>query len=149
MKSFVVSVLLSAVLALPAWAGAGAPDVEVGQVWTIHDAPSDQTRLTITLIEKMPDGRTVVHASVEGIGTGVSAFGFEFIGEILHMPFSLESIEKSLDELVRSNAPIKAEFLAGHATWLADEGGIYTITVSEAIDVTLETLQVETSGDPV
>ena len=48
------------------------------------------------------------------------------------MPFSKDAIERSVTKLLREGSTKKLD-LGGYEQWRADCGGVYTITVAEAI----------------
>ena len=56
-----------------------------------------------------------------------------FSSTIAHMPFSEGAISKSVLKLAKDNAALP-NFEEGYKEWRQAKGGIFTITVAEAID---------------
>jgi len=134
--------VLAWAFSIAAFADTQRISLEVGQVWTIKDAPRPETRVVISLIEPYDSELSAVHVSMTGVGFGKSATGQTFAGEISHLPFEREALEASLDRLV-GNARIPGpEFHQGYEEWKKASGGIFTISVAETIRVVFETLQI-------
>ncbi len=124
------------------------PEIAVGQVWTIKDAPNETVRLSIVRIE--PYGvLTAVHVSVDGLTpmsiaemqknhlAVIACFWEDRVrgDEIGHIPFDKPSLVASLDELQGESAEPSTYFERGYSEWQAKEDNvIYTISVSEAIE---------------
>jgi hypothetical protein len=53
------------------------------------------------------------------------------------MPFTREALDRSVTTLVKDDAGVPG--LSGYRQWLADCGGVYTITVAEAVNVAQST----------
>jgi hypothetical protein len=111
------------------------PEIAVGQVWTVKDAPEPSTRVTIERIEPYHSD-TVVHVSVAGGETKTNKTNV-VLGIIGHMPFEKAALLESIDQLVDTGAKGSAFFEQGYATWKADNGGIFSIPVSQAIEMSL------------
>jgi hypothetical protein len=108
------------------------PELEVGQMWTVKDAASSDTRLIIGRIEA--DGAIISVSLIDVRGAG-STKHFNTIG---HMPFARSAVQSSVDRLVRGDAKPAADFEAGYKQWKEAKGGIFTISVAEAIKLVLQ-----------
>lgn len=115
--------------AIPASAFA---QVAAGQVWTFNNAPSDAARIAIYKIERMGD-KEAVHVSIYNLPKEGM-----FSGAISHMPFERKALESSLDRLTDETAPRSESLEEGYRTWLLDNGGIFTIPVSDAVNYAVE-----------
>lgn len=106
--------------------------VAAGQVWTFKNAPSDAARVAIYKIERMRD-KEAVHVSIYNLPNNGM-----FSGEISHMPFERKALESSLDRLTDETAPPSENMEEGYRTWLLDKGGIFTISVADAVNYAVE-----------
>ncbi|RYG31262.1 MAG: hypothetical protein EON93_13280 [Burkholderiales bacterium] len=106
--------------------------VSVGQVWTYKNASSDAARVAIYKIERIAD-KEAVHVSIYNLPNNGM-----FSGEISHMPFERKALESSLDRLTDETAPPNENLEQGYRTWLLDNGGIFTIPVSDAVNYAVE-----------
>lgn len=103
-----------------------------GQVWTFKHAPSDTARVAIVRIEPYGDGQAV-HVSIYGLPNNPPGFA----GEIAHMPFDRAVLEASLDVLTEETARTDLPFRSGYAQWRRARGGVFTLSLIEAINVAL------------
>ena len=103
-----------------------------GQVWEYKARPSEKgSRLTILRIESLAPDRTVIHVRVDSVRIHNCTGGPE-PETIQHMPFTKAAIEQSVTKLVREGDGGKLD-LGGYEEWRAACGGVYTLTVAEAI----------------
>jgi hypothetical protein len=125
--------ILGAALALMAGAAvaqeAPAP-FAVGQVWTLKDAP-DGSRFTVMQIDIIA-GETVVHGSPSGFPPVVLKDSVVLVNGG-HMPFSEDAVRRSVNGLERSDASVTATFRSGYKEWKSANGGVFTITIPEAV----------------
>ncbi len=99
-----------------------------GQVWAFKDSESEpDARVTVLRVDHIDTQGTVVHISVSGINL---PNGGTVIG---HMPFTEAALNQSVTTLLRSDAPLP-DFKAGYEQWRWGGGGIFTISIAEAID---------------
>lgn len=104
-----------------------------GQVWQYKTRQDGQSsRITILKVEALPKLGTIVHVRVDHIRLRNCAGGPES-DNIQHMPFTRDAIERSVTKL--ENNAVKIPDLGGYEEWKAACGGVYTITVAEAIKV--------------
>lgn len=106
--------------------------ISAGQVWTYKNASSDAARVAIYKIERIA-GKEAVHVSIYNLPNNGM-----FSGEISHMPFERKALESSLDRLTDETAPPSENMEEGYRTWLLDNGGIFTIPVSDAVNYAVE-----------
>jgi hypothetical protein len=110
-----------------------------GQVWQYKTRPHEQgSTLTILKVESLPKFGTIIHIRVEKIRLRNCTGGPE-PDKFEHMPFSRDAIERSVTKLVKDTSV--PDFHDGYEAWRADCGGIYTITVAEAIKVSESTFR--------
>jgi hypothetical protein len=113
------------------------PDIALGQVWSIKSAAPSSAKIIISGIEPW-HGKTVVQISVvdvpipQGLGGGTTTIG--------HMPFDKSAVVVSVDQLLATDARPPPQFEAGYGEWRAANGGVYTVSVDQAIQLLFETL---------
>jgi hypothetical protein len=104
-----------------------------GQVWQYKARPDEESsRITVLKVEKLPKVGTIVHIRVDHIRLRNCAGGPE-PESFQHMPFTKDALDRSITKLEAGVAPILD--LGGYDRWRADCGGVYTITVAEAVKV--------------
>jgi hypothetical protein len=110
-----------------------------GQVWQYKTRPHEEgSRLTILKVESLAKLGTIVHIRVEKVRLKNCTGGPE-PDKFEHMPFTRDAIERSVTKLVKeSSIP---DFHAGYDEWRNACGGVYTITVAEAIQVSEDTFR--------
>jgi hypothetical protein len=108
------------------------PKFHPGQVWEYHTRPREKkSTLTILKIESIPQLGVIVHIRVDKIRLRNCSGGPE-PDKFEHMPFSRDAIDRSVVKLVKDHSDVP-NFAEGYAEWREDCGGIYTISVAEAI----------------
>jgi len=111
-----------------------------GQVWQYKARPGEEkSTLTILKVESLPKGVIVVHVRVEGIRLRNCADGPE-PDKFEHMPFVRDALEHSVTKILKENGEVP-DFKAGYQEWRNACGGVYTISVAEAIKVAETTFQ--------
>lgn len=60
---------------------------------------------------------------------------------VSHMPFEMSAIAGSVDQLLESDVAPGAEFEEGYQVWKSEKGGIYSITVMQAVGLLSEMLE--------
>jgi hypothetical protein len=104
-----------------------------GQVWQYKTRLQEEgSTLTILKVESSPKMGTIIHIRVEKIRLRNCTGGPE-PDKFEHMPFTREAIEHSVTKLLKENSV--PDFHAGYDEWRNACGGVYTITVAEAIQV--------------
>ncbi|MEQ9506769.1 MAG: hypothetical protein RLO80_10910 [Hyphomonas sp.] len=125
------------------------PEIEVGQVWTVKDASTSSMRLTIEKIEPYASD-TVVHVSIKGADVTTHSGGSEVAvnpGVIGHIPFEKTILLRSIDELEQTGADGSAFFEQGYSHWKNNKGGIFSIPVSQAVEMSLSITQQSTDEE--
>ena len=105
-----------------------------GQVWN-YKTRSDESASTVTIlrVESLPKAGVVIHVRIDGIRLK-NCSGGPSPTVIQHAPFSRDAFDKSVTQLVRSNAPVP-DYEAGYEDWVVHCGGVYTITLAEMLNV--------------
>lgn len=129
-----LSALLLAVMAIIGLAGFTEPDrYAAGQVWEYRTRPGDEgSLLKIQRIEAAPGdgGERIYHISV----IGFRLRNAEMEPRLEHSPVSRETLDASVTTLGDPGAKFPNPD-DGIARWKADNGGVFTITVAEIIDL--------------
>jgi hypothetical protein len=108
-----------------------------GQVWSYTTRPGEPASTVIILrVDSQVKLGTIVHVRVEGLQAH-NPRG-ELVPVVQHMPFTRDAMLASVDRLLKSDQPLPT--LDGLERWQADCGGVYTISVSRAVDVMEKTL---------
>jgi hypothetical protein len=103
-----------------------------GQVWQYKTRQDEQgSRISVLRVEMLPKVGTIVHVRVDHVRLRNCAGGPE-PDNFQHMPFTRDAIERSITKLEKDSVNTD---LGGYEQWRADCGGVYTITVAEAIAV--------------
>ena|SRR5712672_132176 len=110
-----------------------------GQVWQYNTRSHEKaSTLTILKVESLPKQGVIIHIRVDKVRLRNCTGGPE-PDNFQHMPFTREVIERSVTKLVQENGV--PEFKDGYDEWRKACGGVYTITVAEAINVGEETFR--------
>jgi hypothetical protein len=116
-----------------------------GQVWSYKTRTGEEaSTFTVLRVDAAPEGKRIVHIHVDGIRLKNCTGGPE-PDTVAHMPFAKELIGASAVKNLRT---VKVpSFEDGYSEWRrgwdAGKAGIYTITVSEAIEVMQKTFDQE------
>ena len=104
-----------------------------GQVWQYKTRPHEEgSTLTILKVESLPKQGTIIHIRIEKIRLRNCTGGPE-PDKFEHMPFTRDAIERSVTKVVKERSV--PDFQAGYDAWRNACGGVYTISVAEAIQV--------------
>jgi hypothetical protein len=107
------------------------PEYAAGQRWTYRSREQDAgSTLVIGSVQKRLLKSTIVHVMVDGVVCATSADPIV----ISHMPFSKQAIDASVIELVETGVEAGPQFEEGIATWREHNGGVFDLTVAEAVD---------------
>jgi len=116
-----------------------------GQVWEYRTRPGDEgSLLKIQKIEVLPEfveTGPIYHVSIIGLHFP----GLPVEGKLQHAPFSKVSLDMSVIKLSKS----KSEFPdvgAVIAEWKAGHGGVFTVTVAEAVNFAEQTMRSQMLG---
>jgi hypothetical protein len=110
-----------------------------GQVWQYSTRAHEKgSTLTILKVESLPKLGVIIHVRVDKVRLRNCTGGPE-PDNFQHMPFARGAIERSVTKLVREgDVP---EFQDGYSEWRKACGGVYTITVADAVKVAEETFR--------
>jgi len=94
-------------------------------------------------VDAHPQLGTIVHVRIDGMRIRIPQDPSRPVTMIEHMPFSESALLASTTRLVREGTEVP-DYSAGYAQWLdaleRGNGGIFTISVAEGIDVMERTL---------
>jgi hypothetical protein len=114
---------------------------EPGQIWKYETRPGEEdSTLTIVKVESYPELGVVVHVAIGNIQVQNPHAPNGISDTIGHMPFSEKAIDDSVTELlgVASELP---DYEDGYQSWRESQGGVFSITVAEAIDLVGQAFQ--------
>ena len=100
----------------------------VGQVWTLSGTDLVEVRIVIDRLENW-NNQPIAHISV----TDLPKHEGGFQGTIYHLPFTELALRASVDKLVIAAGTSFPGFEAGYDEWKAANGGVFTITVQQAV----------------
>ncbi len=136
-RRLVLAGLICSFATVAAPASAKAPALGPGQVWNLRDQRYPAAQVVIGRLEKLGDV-SVVHVSVLQVLAG----GQES-GQVLtfgHMPFTEEAVRRSIGSQIRDGLGAHPGFDAGYAEWRSARGGVFTITIPEALAVAMQAM---------
>jgi len=108
-----------------------------GQVWTYQNRPGESSStLTILQIDRSEKLGIIVHIRVDGLQ--VHNPKGDLVPSIEHMPFSRDAMIRSAVRLLRTKGSIPT--LEGYENWRSACGGVYTISIADAVSVMEKTL---------
>ncbi|MGH6613867.1 hypothetical protein [Sphingomonas sp.] len=113
-------------------AQAPAPKYVEGQIWHYRTRTQDVgSLLKIQKIEPYGPGK-VYHLSIAGVHLGAKGIA----DRLPHIPVSDQTLDASVTTLsdTKQDFPL-ADTQRGIETWKQAEGGVFTITVSEIVDI--------------
>lgn len=117
----------------------------VGQVWKYNTRPGEEaSTIEVVRIDKYDDLDPIIHISVKGLKLHNPAFDHGISETIGHLPFARQAVDSSVTEMVVAKAEL-TDFEEGYLQWKrafeAGEGGIFTISIAEAVEYFEETLK--------
>ncbi|WP_263376549.1 hypothetical protein [Granulicella aggregans] len=108
-----------------------------GQVWSYETRPGESaSTVTILRIDVESKIGVVVHVRVDGL-LAHNPRG-DVVPSVEHMPFTRDAMLVSVNHLLKADQPLPT--LEGLERWQADCGGVYTISIRDAVDVMEKTL---------
>lgn len=112
-------------------------NLSVGDVWSYETRPEEQSStLTILKIEELQRVR-IVHIRIDGLKMkGPNGL----IDSIEHLPFDEAALKKYLHSKVSSSKSLP-DFSEGYQQWKDEEGGVFTISVREAVGILEQAFQ--------
>jgi hypothetical protein len=137
--------ILTAVIALIAMAAFGqtvgpqSSALAPGQMWSIKSASPTTTKVIIGRLEDW-NGKSAVHVALVDVPVPAGVPGAGGVIGVGHMPFEQSTLAASLNEMISTGASPGPNFENGYAQWQAARGGIYTISVADAVSTLFEAL---------
>jgi hypothetical protein len=120
-------------LGLPSIAAAKSK-YRAGQVWEYRTRPGDDGSLVRIQKVEASQGPSqidpIYHVSV--IGVHFHDLPIVVAGILPHMPVSRETLDKSVTKLSKSKAQFP-DVEAGISEWRANSGGVFTVSLAEAV----------------
>ncbi len=113
------------------------PAYEPGQVWSYKTRPDEKTStLVILKVEQDKELGKIVHIAIRDLK--MKGPNGRILTTANHLPFAAKSIDESVIKLLSEDEDLP-NYLEGYTLWKqafdAKKAGIYTIPVSEAVEV--------------
>jgi hypothetical protein len=110
------------------------PKFHPGQVWAYKTRHGEEASfLTILKVESLPRIGTIIHVRVDKVRLRNCTGGPE-PDKFEHMPFTRDAIELSVTKLITETSEIP-DYKDGYDEWRKACGGVYTISVAQAVEV--------------
>ncbi len=107
---------------------------KAGQVWQYNTRASEpQSFLRILRVEQDSNLGLVIHISIENIHLRNPGSPSGFSDRLPHMPISAPALDSSVLKLLDHNSDIP-DFQSGYDHWKQARGGVFSITVAQALD---------------
>ncbi|WP_395047647.1 hypothetical protein [Flavobacterium sp.] len=118
---------------------------KAGQIWNYQNRTGEEnSKITILKVEKYYGKEIVIHIYINGLKIKNELRPNGVSDDIGHLPISKESLNKSVTKLISENNKLP-DFKEGYENWKEafdnKKGGIFTITVSEAVKFVEETMK--------
>lgn len=112
---------------------------EVGQVWTLRPPMEPTARIRVGRVE---DNGATIHVSLWDVRPPVPQPPGALQRPIWasHLPISSVALSRSVDQLAQDPPPEHFDLEPGYQHWRQANGGVFTITVAEIVNVILETV---------
>jgi hypothetical protein len=114
------------------------PVFSPGQMWSIKSATT--IKVVICKIEPWKN-KIVIHVSILDAPVPNDMPGAGGMTTIGYMPFEEGALAASVDHILVKNASPAPNFENGYEQWKSAEGGIFTISVQQAIDFTFAAMR--------
>ena len=116
------------------------PTYKPGQVWSYKNRPGeDASTITILRVESTPKLGTIVHVRIDKFMLE-NCKGNKGDSTMDHAPFSKAAIDQSVVKLLRTERDLP-NFDEGYKDWLSHCGGVYRMTVADALTMTNKTMK--------
>ena len=111
-----------------------------GQVWSYKSRAEDpNSTLVIGLIENHSKLGKIIHIRIEDVRVESPQHDKGFVASIGHIPISEEALLSSLEKMLKvEDVPSSVE--KGIETWREAQGGVFTVSVAEAVQFLEDTL---------
>jgi hypothetical protein len=112
-------------------------EYQPGQVWAYRTRPGeDASTLIVLRVERVDTLGVIVHVAVEGLAIRNPSAPDGLIRRASHLPFAKDAIDRSVVRKVQDARPVP-DHAEGYREWRrafdAGKGGVFTITVAEAV----------------
>lgn len=126
-------------------AQAKSPAYEDGQIWVVQSGEFKGAKVILAYVENQPSRGEVFHIMIPGPIENSEGL---VTSSISHLPFGKEGLDKSDLKLLHKNADVPDDWREGYEIWneaaSKGEAGIFSVTVSEAIDFAFQQMPRET-----
>jgi len=110
-------------------------EIKAGQLWSFKTERFKDNAVVIHHIEPFADDLIAVHVTVKNdvmVSEGQTiSFG--------HFPFEQNSFKDSLNELIGISNEGYEAFKEGYEYWKNANGGVFTVSINDAIEMSVET----------
>jgi hypothetical protein len=108
-----------------------------GQVWSYTTRPNETgSTITILQVDRSEKIGIIIHVRLDGLNAH-NPRG-ERVPSIGHMPFTRDALIASTSRLLRTQE--QPPTMEGYENWRSACGGVYTISVRDAVDIMEKTL---------
>ena len=135
MHRFVLGLCLSIACLMASPALAETP-FAVGQVWTVAGTDFPEARIVVDKLEMWSD-KPIVHVSITQVAVPGAPGQPPRFTIVQHMPFTQDALRASVGTLVQAEGQPFAGFEGGYAEWQSARGGVFTVTVGQALKIAL------------
>ncbi len=125
-----------AVLSVCRSASGQPADFAPGQEWSVK---ASTIKVIIGRVEPFAD-KTAVSVAIVDVPVPDGFPGAKGTMAVGHMPFDKDTLAASVDQLVATGVPVPAGFETGYKQWKDAHGGVFTISVTQAVAVLFQTL---------
>ena len=110
-------------------------EIKIGQLWSFKTERFQDNAVVIHHIEPFADDLISIHVTIiNDVKVSESqAIGFG------HFPFEQNSFKDSLNELIGTSDEGHETFKEGYKYWKNANGGVFTVSINEAIEMSIET----------
>jgi len=136
----IIAVLLIGLASCASQSGPQRQMFATGQMWSIKSTSPTTAKVVIGRIEPWGD-KIAVHVSIVDVPIPSGESGAGGTTSIHHMPFEQSAFSSSVERLVATERLPAAEFQSAYDYWKAQQGGIFTIGISDAIALTFEIMR--------
>jgi hypothetical protein len=111
----------------------------VGQEWSIKSSQRSTVKIVIGRIEPWQD-KIAVHVAILDIPNSRVGVGATVLTQIARIPFEKSVLAESVGDLIATAVTLPPDFDDGYRQWKEHRGGIFTISVAQAIVLAQNTL---------
>jgi len=120
------------------------PKYQPGQKWSYRTRPCDVgSTLIIGAVQSRILRSPVIHISVADVHSDASLNPTQ----IGHMPFTSSAMDRSVLEMLDASVEIESSFREGYSKWSENKGGVFDLSVAEAVGSVLAVIGSQ-SSDP-